>query len=101
MDLKDKEYFSIAGETESSAPKSIYAFGQIFLLSLGVTLLPKATAILANVFLLPGSGRGLDYVLGGVLSVRRETSSSTTASMPVGLCGHLSTCFLGIFSKVR
>ena len=50
MDLKDKEYFSIAGETESSAPKSIDSFAKIFLLSLGVTLLPKATAILANGF---------------------------------------------------
>ena len=101
MDLKDKEYFSIAGETESSAPKSVYSFAQIFLLSWGVTLLPKATAILANGFLLPGNGSGLDDVLGGVLSVRRETSSSTTASTPVGLCGHLSTCFWGIFSKAR
>ena len=48
--LKDKEYFSVAGETESSAPKSIYSFAQIFLLSLGVTLLPRVTAILANGF---------------------------------------------------
>ena len=45
MDLKDKEYFSVAGETESSAPKSIYSFAQIFLLSLGVTLLPTATGV--------------------------------------------------------
>lgn len=62
MDLKDKEYFSVAGETESSAPKSIYSFAQIFLLILGVTLLPllipRATAILANGFLLPGKGIG-------------------------------------------
>ena len=50
MDLKDKEYFSVAGETESSAPKSIYSFAQIFLLSLEVKLLPRATAILANGF---------------------------------------------------
>ena len=91
MDSKDKEYFSVAGETESSAPKSIYLFAQIFLLSLGVTLLPRATAILANGVLLAGNGSGLDDVLGGVLSVRRETSSSTTASTPVGLSWHLST----------
>ena len=63
MDLKEKEYFSVAGETESSALKSIYSFGQIFPLSLGVTLLPRATAILANGFLLPGKGSGLDDVL--------------------------------------
>ena len=31
VDFKDKEYFSVAGETESSAPKSIYSFAQIFL----------------------------------------------------------------------
>ena len=101
VDLKDKEYFSVAGETESSAPKSMYSLAQIFLLSLGVTLLPRATAILANGFLLPGNGSGLDDVLGGVLSVRRETSSSTTASTPVGLSWHLSTCVWGIFSKAR
>ena len=56
MDLKDKEYFSVAGETESSAPKSMYSLAQIFLLSLGVTLLPRATAILANGFLLLATG---------------------------------------------
>ena len=92
MDLKDKEYFSVAGETESSAPKSLYSFAQIFLSSLEVTLLPRATAILANGILLPSNKSGLDYILGGVLSVRRETSSSTTASTPVGLSCHLSTC---------
>ena len=68
MDLKDKVYFSVAGETDSSAPKSIYSFAQIFFLSLGVTLLPllipRATAILANGFLLPGKGSGSDDVLG-------------------------------------
>ena len=50
MDLKDKEYFSVAGETESNAPKSMYSLAQIFLLSLGVTLLPRATAILRLIF---------------------------------------------------
>ena len=50
MDLKDKKYFLVAGETESSAPKSIYSFAKIFLLSLEVTLLPRVTAILANGF---------------------------------------------------
>ena len=28
MDLKDKGYFSVAGETESSAPKSINSFAR-------------------------------------------------------------------------
>ena len=93
--LKDKEYFSVAGETESSAPKSIYSFAQIFLLSLGVTLLPRATAILANGFLLPGNGSGLGDALGGVLSVRRELKPLHQPRP------HLSTFVWGIFSKAR
>ena len=101
MDLKDKEYFSVVGETEIRVPKSMYLFAQVFPLSLGVTLLPSATALLITgkwFFFLPVKWSRLDDVLGAALSVGRETSSSTTAS-PVGLSWHLSTCCWGIFSK--
>ena len=61
VNLKYKEYLSEAGETESSAPKSMYSLAQIFLLSLGVKLLPRATAILANGVLLPGNGSPIGW----------------------------------------
>ena len=86
MDLKDKEYFSVAGETESSAPKSIYSFAQIFLLSLEVKLLPRATAILANGFLLPGNKSGLDDILGGVLSLPKPCNQEVSRSFTLQSC---------------
>ena len=58
------------------------SLAQILALSLGLTLLPRATAILAKDSLLPGSGSGsaVNLELVAVPSVRAETSSCTDAS---------------------
>ena len=58
------------------------SLAQILALSLGLTLLPRATATLAKGSLLPGSGSGcaVNLELVAVPSVRAETSSCTDAS---------------------
>lgn len=67
------------GEMESSAPKSTYSLAQILFLIFELTLLPKATAMLAN-GLSAGIDIGADEILFRVPSAIEAASFSTTVS---------------------
>ena len=82
MGIKQTEYLSLLGEDVRRDPKLMNSLAQILALSLGLTLLPRATTILAKGSLLAGnkSGCAENLELVTVPLVSMETSSCTDAS---------------------
>ena len=84
--FRDKEYLSLFGEIESRASKSTYSFPQTLFLTLALTLLPKATAMLAN-GLSAGLDNGVDKILACVPSGIEAASLTTVSTSRVSSLG--------------